>query len=121
MTKPNTSLESSRPDESAWGQKILGTSRRGINRLRTRLGKRGLIVLGGTVIVAGLALNWSWLVAIGLAPLLLTALPCVVMCAVGVCMMPKSEKPIEGGSAEAVTNPKIAEPTTAGIQSNRDT
>ena len=110
MTTPNTSLESSRPDEATWGRKILAASGYGINRLQARLGKRGLIVLGGAVIVAGLALNWSWLVAIGLAPLLLTALPCVVMCAVGVCMMPRKEKPTEGSSAEGSTHPKIAGP-----------
>ena len=121
MTTPNTSLKSSRPDEATWGRKILDTSRYGINRLQARLGMRGLIVLGGAVIVAGLALNWSWLVAIGLAPLLLTALPCVVMCAVGVCMMPKKEKPIEGGSAEGSSHSKIAGPTMESTQSDRNT
>ena len=118
MTTPNTALESSRPDESTWSRKILFTSRYGINRLQARLGKRGPIVLGGAVIVAGVALNWSWLVAIGFAPLLLTALPCVVMCAVGVCMMPKKEKSIKGGSAEGSTHPKIAGPTMARTQSD---
>ena len=56
------------------------------------------------MIAAGVALNWSWLVAIGVAPLLLTALPCMVMCAVGVCMMPKTEKSIESNSAEIGSN-----------------
>ena len=47
----------------------------------------GLLAIAGVAVVAGLAFNWSWLVAIGIAPLLLSALPCVVMCALGLCMM----------------------------------
>ena len=47
---------------------------------------RGLLIVAIVVVTAGVALNWSWLVAIGLAPLLLGVLPCVAMCAVGLCM-----------------------------------
>jgi hypothetical protein len=56
-------------------------------------GWRGLLVLATIALSAGAALNWSWLVAAGLAPLLITALPCVAMCALGLCanrMMGKS-------------------------------
>jgi hypothetical protein len=49
-------------------------------------GRRGFLILAGAVLAGGLALNWSWLVAAGIAPLLLTALPCVAMCALGLCM-----------------------------------
>lgn len=49
-------------------------------------GWRGIIVLASVAIVAGLAFNWSWLVAAGILPVLLTALPCVAMCALGLCM-----------------------------------
>lgn len=49
-------------------------------------GRRGLIVLATAAIVVGLALNWSWLVAAGIAPLLLAVLPCLAMCALGLCM-----------------------------------
>lgn len=109
----------SQPNNLTWGRKVLVTSRHGIARLRTRLGKRGLIVLGGLAIAAGIALNWSWLVAIGLAPLLLTALPCRVMCAVGVCMMPRAEKSIENNSAEIASNATNVEPTRAASASDR--
>ncbi len=34
----------------------------------------------------GAALNWSWLVDIGVAPLLLAFAPCASMCAPGLCM-----------------------------------
>ncbi len=47
---------------------------------------RGLLILATVVVTAGVALNWSWLVAVGIAPLLLGFLPCVAMCAVGLCM-----------------------------------
>src|SRR5919109_2865405 len=49
-------------------------------------GWRGIIVLASVAVVAGLAFNWSWLVAAGIVPVLLTALPCVAMCALGLCM-----------------------------------
>ncbi len=49
-------------------------------------GKRGLIVLAIVVAVGGMTLNWGWLVAAGLAPILLAVLPCAVMCGLGLCM-----------------------------------
>ena len=56
--------------------------------LRARFSSRlMLLFVAGVVIAAGLVLNWSWLVAAGVTPLLLSALPCVAMCALGLCMM----------------------------------
>jgi hypothetical protein len=49
-------------------------------------GRRGILILATIVVVVGVALNWSWLVASGIAPILLTALPCAVMCGLGLCM-----------------------------------
>ncbi|RWA63412.1 hypothetical protein [Mesorhizobium sp.] len=49
-------------------------------------GRRGLIAGGVAIVVAGLAFNWSWLVAAGIAPVLLSVLPCVAMCALSLCM-----------------------------------
>src|SRR3546814_19185011 len=49
-------------------------------------GRRGLLILAGLAIAAGLALNWSWLVAVGIAPILIAVLPCLAMCALGLCM-----------------------------------
>jgi hypothetical protein len=92
MTLPNTPLQAPQADDTPLGRDIFAASKYGIYRLRTRLGTRGLVILGTAVIAVGLALNWSWLVAIGVAPLLLTVLPCVAMCALGLCMMPKGEK-----------------------------
>jgi hypothetical protein len=50
-------------------------------------GKRVLLgVLALALIGASLAWQWSWLAAIGIAPLLISAAPCVAMCALGLCM-----------------------------------
>lgn len=49
-------------------------------------GRRRLLVLAAGVVVVGVALNWTWLVAVGVAPLLLALLPCAAMCALGLCM-----------------------------------
>lgn len=99
MTAPDKPLETSTSSDTSLGRDILAWAKFGIYRLRSRLGTRGLVILGGAVIVAGLAFNWSWLVAIGVAPLLLTALPCLAMCALGVCMMPKRGESREDQSA----------------------
>lgn len=52
------------------------------------LGSRRLVLVGIAlgVIGAGLTWQWSWLVAIGIAPLLVSVAPCVAMCALGLCM-----------------------------------
>ena len=49
-------------------------------------GRRTLFVLATVLIVGGMVLNWGWLVAAGLAPIILALLPCAVMCALGLCM-----------------------------------
>jgi len=49
-----------------------------------------LVALGGVALVAGIALNWGWLVAAGVAPILLSTLPCLLMCALGFCMVCRS-------------------------------
>jgi hypothetical protein len=60
------------------------TRRRGS---RSILGNsRFWLALAAAVLIASAAFSWSWLVAVGVAPLLLTLLPCAVMCALGLCM-----------------------------------
>ncbi len=48
--------------------------------------QRLMIVAGTAVVLSGIAFNWGWLTALGLAPLLLMLVPCGVMCAAGMCM-----------------------------------
>ena len=45
----------------------------------------GVIALVALAVLMGGALNWSWLVAAGIAPLLITVLPCAAMCDLGLC------------------------------------
>ena len=54
----------------------------------SRLGQHRWLVGGVAfaLLATGFAWQWSWLVAIGVAPLLITATPCVAMCALGLCM-----------------------------------
>ncbi|XNO42103.1 hypothetical protein ACL2DZ_08440 (plasmid) [Sinorhizobium meliloti] len=49
-------------------------------------GRRGLALLVALVLGLGAAFNWNWLVAAGVAPLLLSVIPCLAMCALGLCM-----------------------------------
>jgi hypothetical protein len=79
--------------------------------------QRALMVLAGITIVAGLTFNWSWLVAAGIAPILISVLPCVAMCAIGVCCMKKSAD----GSGKSETTDDTpshitAKPTSPTIQ-----
>ena len=60
-----------------------------------------LISLGIGGVVAGLALGWDWVVAAGLAPLVISVLPCAAMCALGMCAMRSGQKPRHGESESA--------------------
>ncbi|MDX8491673.1 hypothetical protein RFN29_08785 [Mesorhizobium sp. VK22B] len=64
-------------------------------------GRRGQIAAGVAIAVAGLAFNWSWLVAAGIAPALLSLLPCVAMCALGLCMNRMTARSCQGGNDSA--------------------
>jgi hypothetical protein len=50
------------------------------------LSPQGLAVTGIAAAVVGLTLSWSWVVALGMAPLVLALGPCLIMCALGLCM-----------------------------------
>ena len=103
MTIPTTT----RRQDSSLARDLLNAARYYLWRPRT------LLTLAAIAIVAGLALNWSWLVAAGLAPILVTALPCLIMCAFGVCMMcrtgEKSSAPIRDAAETA------SPPTTLAV------
>src|SRR6266852_6891548 len=46
--------------------------------------KIGLVLIGLALVVGG-ALNWHWLVAAGLLPIIVGLLPCAAMCALHLC------------------------------------
>jgi len=68
-------ISSARPIRAGW----LPIAANGRNRLAI-----GAFAIG--LIAAALAWQWSWLVAIGVAPLLLSVAPCAAMCGLGLCM-----------------------------------
>lgn len=78
-------------------------------------GRRGLILLTVAALGAGLVLNWSWLVAVGVAPLLLALAPCAAMCALGLCMNKMGGKSCStessAGAQDAKTNPSSPPPS----------
>ena len=73
--------------ETPLTQDVIYAVRYWLHGLRRRIGGRsGLIAATVLVVGTGLAFNWSWLVAAGLAPILIVVLPCAAMCALGLCM-----------------------------------
>ena len=76
----------------------------------------GVALAGGA---GALVLGWDWLVAAGLASIILAVAPCLVMCALGLCMQRtgKSEQatvgtppPTPGPDAQAVATKAALEP-----------
>lgn len=67
-----------------------------------------LLALGALAVVLGLTFGgWGWLVAAGLAPVILSTLPCLIMCGFGVCMMCRS------GKKESATPPGAVDAATS--------
>jgi len=76
MDSTHFPMVADKPSRSTLGQTVR----------RYLTGWRGLAALAAVALAAGLALNWGWLVAVGIAPLLISILPCIAMCALGFCM-----------------------------------
>ena len=56
--------------------------------VRSVLGNRfGLLAIAAGVMGLSAYSSWGWLVAVGLAPMLLAIAPCAAMCAFGMCTM----------------------------------
>lgn len=71
---------------------------------RSATNKRLLLITAMGVIGSGIALNWGWFAAIGVAPLILTVAPCLVMCGLGMCMMCKSSGSCSNGMKHTDTS-----------------
>jgi len=78
MSESNSKLMAS--PETTLGQDVLALVRHWLR------GRRGWVLLGLAAVAGGLWVGWPSLVAAGVAPLLLGVLPCVAMCALGLCM-----------------------------------
>jgi hypothetical protein len=84
-------------------------------------GQRGLMLLTVIALGAGLALNWSWLAAAGVAPLLLALAPCAAMCALGLCMNKIASKPGSGPEKSVPPGVTSAPEATAAPMANEET
>lgn len=114
MTLPRTTATA----EPSLGRDVL-------NAARYYLGNRwALLALGSLAVIAGLSFGgWGWLVAAGLAPVILSTLPCLVMCGFGVCAMCRSNKAqstVSGDATNSATSSgvlgaaKMDQPTASG-------
>ena len=73
-----------------------------LSAARYYLGSRtGMIAVAALALGLGAYFNWGWLVAAGIAPLLIGVLPCMAMCALGLCMDRKTSRSRSGESEEA--------------------
>jgi hypothetical protein len=102
----DNAVETTKKDETSFGRDVVNLALyylwRASNWARPYLGgRRGLILLAVAVLGAGAALNWGWLVAIGLAPILLALAPCAAMCALGLCAMKGGGKSCSSGDQSA--------------------
>lgn len=69
-------------------------------KTRSVVARRKLwFVFGALALVVGLGFNWGWLVAAGVAPLLIAFVPCVVMCGLSLCTMNRTQG-CKGGNTE---------------------
>ena len=75
-----TKTQQTHPEEGSLGRDLLEALR------YDACSRRGLLLLAGLAIAAGLVFNWSWVAAAGIAPILVGVLPCLVMCGLGLCM-----------------------------------
>ena len=78
----------------------------------------GVAVAGGT---GALVLGWDWLIAAGVASIIIAVAPCLVMCALGLCMNRQSKSDqtaaatppaTSGPGVQAVKAELLSEPNT---------
>lgn len=80
-------------------------------------GPRRWWLFGALGIAAGLTFGWEQLVIFGIAPILISLLPCLVMCGLGLCMMKCKDK--KGEASPANEQQSDAAATQAGITSQQ--
>lgn len=87
------------------------------SRLLPWLPKNRVLLIAAAIaaIGGGFALNWGWLVAAGLAPIIVSLLPCVVMCAlgIGICKMAGNKAANPGPQPDGSSAEKAADPAAA--------
>lgn len=68
--------------------------------------RQGLMILAAVLIIASVVLTKDWLIAAGLAPILIAMVPCLVMCGLGLCMHKTTGGSCENGAATKDGEPK---------------
>lgn len=63
--------------------------------------RRLLWAMGAAAIAVALVFGWNWLTAIGIASALISVLPCLAMCALGLCMNEGAKGSCHKASAQA--------------------
>jgi hypothetical protein len=77
-----------------------------IGAFRSWIGDRRVLAVAVLAVSAtGLALGWDRLTAVGIPPLIVSAAPCLIMCAVGLCMMGRNHQ-----SCSSQPKPEAGEP-----------
>lgn len=115
MTTPGltNAREEATPPEPSLSQDLASFVRYWIHAAWKRVGKRrASILIGIAVAGAGIAFNWSWLAAIGVAPILLSLAPCAAMCALGLCMNKTGGKSCSTGQPSDKASRDITVPKT---------
>src|SRR5436190_16902741 len=79
MDSTDTSARISNATPGGLSRDVLATMRGRLAMVHARLGTRGLILLAALAVAAIGYSSWGWLVAIGLAPIILGVLPCAAM------------------------------------------
>lgn len=109
--------ETASPSETPLSQDLLHAARYYLG------GRKSLIALAVVIAITGAALNWSWLVAAGFVPLLLGALPCLAMCALGLCMNKMAGRSCSAGTDAAKStapgeppSPQVLPATAAKVE-----
>jgi hypothetical protein len=79
------------------------------NAMAMAMRRRTVLAAALGTVTAGLMINWSALVAAGIAPLIISALPCAVMCALGLCMSGMSGRSCTPGAESQHSTATTAE------------
>ena len=80
-------------------------------------GRRGLILVAVTTVGVGAIVGWPWLASAAVAPILLSTLPCVAMCALGLCMMGKGGQSCSAQGSKVEANSGNTAPSPIATES----
>lgn len=98
-----------------------GQTKTGLSGFLT--GPRRWMLLAAVAVAGGLAMGWDQLVLLGIVPLLVSLLPCLIMCGLGLCIMKckdKTSKSADQGEATGVQarveDPAVVAPEASSHQ-----